>query len=319
MNILEKFLTIFQGDERDNDHAATQSGRITNKQILSELSAFFTDELEEMSVGKRMIYPMSFNVLLHPDDYEYVSPALMLAAPEFVAAFYGIIKSKRNKYPDFLPPATYWFLQFSACSLNEISNQQAILHVNKGHITTIASVFPAAIDINDNYIAEDNVNVSIRLNDTNVLRNINVNRNIKTGIDILAENTFRIKFDDSLNPDIKKIYGSLNSGLAKLCYSTGRKRITYTMIDDLIHISGNMECRKSSSILRIDSNKIIDSHVQIKYLRDQNMFKISVYAPVRLNGRELSVSSGGDVIWYNLANHSQIFINNDVSIDFSIV
>ena len=90
------------------------------------------------------------------------------------------------------------------------------------------------------------------------------------------------------------------------------------MKDNLVHISGRNESRKGDSFFIIDSDTIMDSHVQIKYVDSEKKFQIAAYGPVRLNSRKIDESIGRNVKWYDLANNSSIFINNEINVKFKI-
>ena len=50
--------------------ANTDNNTLTNKVILNELTQHFKNRLQSESVGQRMLYPMSFNILMDPQDYD---------------------------------------------------------------------------------------------------------------------------------------------------------------------------------------------------------------------------------------------------------
>lgn len=293
---------------------------LTNKRLLKELVDHFRWMLEEESVGQRMLYPMAFKILLAPEDYNSRKQSLPFVLPEVVAAFYAIIDEKKNEYPDYTPPSRYWYFQFLPSQIDTIQTEgNSHLTVRKGHITTVASLMTYDIR-SGNVSVDNNTRVSVKLDDSNVMNNVNINWDAIKAVDVIDEGTFIYNFDKSLNQDTRHIIESSNmaqvSGLAELSYSKGGKNYHYIMKDNLVHISGRNESRKGSSFFIIDSDTIMDSHVQIKYVDSEKKFQIAAYGPVRLNSRKIDESSGRDVKWYDLSNNSSIFINDEIKVRF---
>lgn len=320
MKFVKKLLDIFkgskEGDGFNNDH-------LTNKRLLEELTSHFKTMLNAESVGQRMLYPMSFNILMDPADYNDRRQSLPFVLPQVVSAFYGIIDDMRQEYPDYTPPAKYWYFQFSACRLETVQTEDsAPLVVRKGHITTVATLLTFDIKETNNVSVNNNTRVSIKLDDSNVMNDVNLNWNALKNLDVLSDGTFTYNFDNTLNRDTQYITDNSNmaevNGIAELSYSNGGRNYHYIMKDNLINISGKNEMRKGRSFFNLDSPNIKDSHVQIKYLPSEKRFQIAAYGPTRLNSRRITESSGGDVYWHDLANNSSIFINDEISVKFRI-
>ncbi len=315
-NLLDIFKGSKEGDGFNNDH-------LTNKRLLEELTSHFKTMLNAESVGQRMLYPMSFNILMDPADYNDRRQSLPFVLPQVVSAFYGIIDDMRQEYPDYTPPAKYWYFQFSACRLETVQTEDsAPLVVRKGHITTVATLLTFDIKETNNVSVNNNTRVSIKLDDSNVMTDVNLNWNALKNLDVLSDGTFTYNFDNTLNRDIQYITDNSNmaevNGIAELSYSNGGRNYHYIMKDILINISGKNEMRKGRSFFILDSPNIKDSHVQIKYLPSEKRFQIAAYGPTRLNSRRITESSGGDVYWHDLANNSSIFINDEISVKFRI-
>ena len=320
MKIVKKILDVFKGS-KDGD--ALNGDQLTNKRLLEELTSHFKIMLNAESVGQRMLYPMSFNILMDPTDYNNRRQSLPFVLPQVVSAFYGIIDDMRQEYPDYTPPAKYWYFQFSACQLGTIQTGDSTpLIVRKGHITTVATLLTFDIKEANNVSVNNNTRVSIKLDDSNVMNDVNVNWNAIKNLDVLSDGTFTYNFDNTLSRDTQRITDNSNmaevNGIAELSYSQGGRNYHFIMKDNLIHISGKNEMRKGRSFFILESSEIKDSHVQIKYLPFEKKFQIAAYGPTRLNSRKITESSGGDVYWHDLANNSSIFINNEISVKFEI-
>lgn len=340
--IFEKFLNVFSGDSGNNEdnnrandtanidnnnnignNPVTKTDRLTNQRLLEELTAHFKAMLLEESVGQRMLYPMSFNILLDPSDYNDRKQSLPFVLPEVVASFYGIIDNMRDKFPNFDPPAKYWYFQFSACQLNEVQTDSSTpLIVRKGHLTTVATLFTLNIKEVSNVSVEDNLRVSIKLDDSNVMNDVNINWSAIKSLDILSEGTFTYNFDETLSRNTQQIAEKSNVaevvGLAKLSYSKNGRNIHYEMRDNLIHISGSNDSRNGRSFFKLESDTIVNSHVQIRYIPAEKRFQLAAFGPARLNSHEVAISNGGAIFWHDLADKSRIFINDEIAVSFNI-
>lgn len=302
-----------------------QEDELSNKVLLAELVGHFKDQIDRLSVGERMLYPMSFNVLLHQDDYLVVKDSFPFILPEVVKEFYKVIKSMKKTYPDYTPVAKDWVFQFSSCQLNDVSLADGnMVVINKGHITTLASLM--AVDLRQrNTSVSANTRISIKVQDSNVMRDVNVNWDAISKIDIIGENYFRCKFDPNLNArSVSMEAGDITSvndikSLAVLSYAKDGKNYTFKMIDNQIDISGPQGRDDSSSVFRIEQSGLLAPHVQIKCLPESKKFQIASYGKTRLSGRELEISQPGMAKWFPLANNSKIFLNDEISVKFEII
>lgn len=321
MKLVKNFLDRFKVSK---DGVSLNPEKLTNKRLLEELTSNFKSMLEEESVGQRMLYPMSFNILMDPADYNDRRQSLCFVLPQVVLAFHGIIDDMLQKYPDYTPPAEYWHFQFSTCRLGTISiDDTTSIEIKRGNIKTIATLWTYDCGDNENNVSvENNIRISIKLQNSNVYSTFNVNKAAITNMDILGDGIFKCKFDNTLSKDVKRITDNFNfaevNGIAELSYSRGGRNYHFIMKDNLIHISGKNEMRKGRSFFILESSEIKDSHVQIKYLPSEKKFQIAAYGPTRLNSRKITESSGGHVHWRDLANNSSIFINDEISVKFEI-
>ncbi|MBR6018137.1 MAG: hypothetical protein IK073_05910 [Paludibacteraceae bacterium] len=311
--------------EQDNQPQKPTGSKITNQVLLHELVAHFEDRIEELSVGKRLLYPMSFNILMHPDDYNRTKESLPFVLPEVVAAFYGVIRRKAKDYSagvNYAPPATYWFFQFSACQIGtNVEGKEDF--IKQGEIVTTGSL--TTFDIfraqRGNMRTEANVHLSVKCQNSNTNDN-NINMDALLGMEILSEGSYTFPFDKSLNEDSSRI--SMKSeaerkGWAELRWAAANGGYNvYEMMDTYIDISGSAETRQTRNILRIESDAVSVSHVQIKYDQATQTFSLAAYAKTRLNSREVPLSSGGAPQWIMLPKkNSKIFLNDTVSVEFN--
>ena len=312
--------------EPDNKKQKQKTSKVTNKILLKELVDHFNDQIEELSVGRRLLYPMSFNILMHPDDYNTTKESLPFVLPEVVSAFYGSIKEKCKAYyngVNFAPPATYWFFQFSACQVKAKDGEEDF--IKRGEIVTTGNL--TTFDIHKaqqgGVRSEANVHLSVKCQNSNTNDN-NINMDALLGMDIISEGSYTFNFDKTLNEDATLISAANDKqrkGWATLRWAaedgSGNFKV-YDMFDAYIEISGKTETRTTSNIVIIKSDAVIRQHVLIKYDQTTQTFLLAAFAKTRLNSREVPLSTVGAPQWVTLAKfNSHIFLNDSIQIEFN--
>ena len=309
--------SIMEAFKVDNGSSKnTKAGKLTNKLLYSELIEHFSMELDELSVGEKMLYPMSFDVLMHPDDYGSRKESLPFVLPEVISQFYKIIDVRKDDYPNFIPAAEYWFFQFSACELKEVDGKYGEIRIiEKGKISTVARY--TTLNTVANTTTETNTRFSIKPQNSAPSGNNNINMAAISNLEFRGSTAYSFPFNKNLKAIIEDIMANIK-GLATLTYSHGAESAHHPMMDNLIHISGNEETRNGRFIFKLASDQVINSHVQIRYLPDEKKFQIAAFGETRLSGRKLELSNGGTLKWYYLPNNSQIFMNGAVAVEFKI-
>lgn len=305
------------------DRKKTGPSKITNKILLNELVDHFEQSIDELSVGRRLLYPMSFNILMHPDDYNLTKESFPFVLPEVISCFYASIKKEMNKYRDgvnYAPPATYWFFQFSACKFGEEDGQEKLIQRGKVITTGSLTTFDIQKAQSGDVRSEANIQLSVKCQNSNVNDN-NINMDMLLGMDILSEGTYKFNFDKNMNEDTNVINAASTNqekGWATLRWSEGNNNMTYTMLDTYIDISGSAEKRTTRNICPVKSDAVVVSHVQIRYDQVTQTFQLAAFAKTRLNSREVPLSMGGTPNWVNLPKfNSRLFLNDAVSIEFN--
>ncbi len=320
MGILKKALEKLRPDT-DKGSGKTDSGqgrsKVTNKILYNELIEHFKVDMEELSVGRRILYPMSFNILLHPSDYDRVGESLPFILPEVVAGFYAAIKAKKASMQesDATPPATYWFFQFASSKVKTEDDQESF--IKPGEIVTVGRLVTFDIKAQKGMRTE-NLGLSIKCQNSNVNQN-NINQEALLGMEILTNNAFMFNFDKNMSEKLGDIQSSQrggNNALATLTYSDGTTNVHLKMLDDLVILSGPQETRNMENIMIINSEAVEVGHVQIRYVKEANKFQLCAYSKTRLNMREVPLSVGGVPIWKDMSFNSDIFLNDEVNVKF---
>lgn len=295
-----------------------EKSKVTNKTLYKELIEHFEADMEELSVGWRILYPMSFNILLHPDDYGRIGESLPFILPEVISGFYGAIKAKSSSIPDSdaTPPATYWFFQFASSSVKTEDELESF--IIPGEIVTVGHLTTFDIKKAQQGSRTENLRLSVKCQNSNVNQN-NINQEALLGMEILTNNAYTFNFDKSMSQKLSDIQSSRRNGdnaLASLSYSDGPSIVHLNMLDELVILSGPKEKRNMDNILIINSEAVDVGHVQIRYVKETNKFQLCAYSKIRLNMREVPISVGGTPIWKDMAYNSDIFLNDEVNVKF---
>lgn len=292
--------------------------KVTNQTLYKELISHFKTDMEELSVGRRILYPMSFNILLYPDDYDRVGESLPFILPEVIAGFYAAIKSKRDSIldSDATPPATYWFFQFASSSVKTEDKQESF--IIPGEIVTVGHLTTFDIKKAQEGTTTENVRLSVKCQNSDVNKN-NINKDALLGMEILTNNAYTFNFDKSMSEKLSDIQSSQRGGdnaLATLTYSDGSTNVHLDMLDELVILSGPKDTRKMGNIMIIKNEAVEVGHVQIRYVRETNRFQLCAYSRTRLNMRDVPLSVGGTPIWKDMSFNSTILLNDVVNIEF---
>lgn len=321
MHIIKKILEKLRPESEDGKGEANEDkakSKVTNKTLYKELIEHFETEMEELSVGRRVLYPMSFNILLYPDDFDRVGESLPFILPEVIAGFYAAIKTKKASMPesDATPPATYWFFQFASSRVKTENDQESF--IKPGEIVTIGHLVTFDIKKAQQGKRMENTRLSVKCQNSNVNQN-NINQEALLGMEILTNNAYTFKFDKGMSEKLSDIQSTQRGGdnvLAVLSYSDGPDIVQLSMLDEWVILSGSKETRNAENILVINSEAVDVGHVQIRYVKEMNKFQLCAYSKTRLNTREVPLSVGGTPIWRDMSYHSEIFLNDEVNVKF---
>lgn len=295
---------------------------LSNQKLLDDLLLLFKDTLTKESVGSTMLFPMYFDILMHPDDYKDRKDALAIVLPEFVSAFMHVIEENREKFPNVRNVSTKWVFQFSPCRVNGSLTLEdgRIIKIERGKLIKSARLFyreDKGVDVQ----VESNVKVSVKCDNSDVLNIAYLNFEALKSVDIMEDGLYMYSFDNGKSLDVKQEIKrdtvSNTMHIATLTYTYQGQRIHYLMKDDSISISGKKDKRNSRMVFKIENDNLLNDHVQIKYDKNENEFYLCAFGKTKLNQRSLELSAGGDVTWVKLADKSSIFMNDEIKVEFT--
>ena len=302
--------------------------RVTIGYIKKKLGKMFKQEMDWESDDdtSELIFPTSFHIMMHPDDYQARIAFFERWGPIILARIYSIIRRKKQwvefkhkvmehfgkKYPDvkYTPTDARWCIQFAPVGTGD--------NLGRGEINPILSyTIPFKIENVQNsprIVHDPNSTLMTRDPKTKELKELALDSS-----QILGEGISIYMFDNSLqkNPSaISDMYSDTkNSNKRKELATLRWDNLEWTMRDTYIEISGAEETRNDTHILKIDSDKVNRTHAAIRY--QDNMFQLAAWGTTMLNQRFVELSTDtSDVKWVKLPNNSTIVLNNIKVIKF---
>lgn len=319
MEIVKKIIEMFSPDDPQSDRQEADRLKkkgLTNQMILEELKKHFERDLMDRSVGDRMLYPMSFNIILHQDDFNARHEDFPFIVPEVVKSFYAIIREQKETYADYTHPANYWNFHFVPCEMETVNFGNMEKEVSGGHVLIWATLFDE-LDRSHTEVSAD-INVSVCSDQSNVIDRININRDALPRLDMLSDRHFKIGFNPSLTYDVRdqRAMGTNPEQLrAIVSYHANNKKYSFTMTGDSMRISGRSDQRKDRDIFRLESDLVKETHAEIRYFPDAGRFRLVAFGPAIVDEEEVPVSSGGKLQWTDLSRKSQIILE-DIFLEF---
>ena len=300
---------------------------LTAQELLDDIFAIFQERLKEETTSEFLLFPTCFYIYLHQADYDKRKEAFGHTVKGVVNLFHKDIRKKMTTYPDYIPHATHWRIQFllfrEGMIVEDDGNEIKAKQKEPFIISTIYST-----NFSEGYFGSENFVMTTRNRASLTKVNYNVNRDALMGIE-QEGNCFTVKFDQSFAKITNDIYSdnksqnSADRAKAVLVITGGKflgvddGKDKYFMTSNELHISGKNDNRTSVTILNIDSDRVLNPHVLIKYFTDDDGFKLAAFGPVRCNEIKTPVSAGDRIVWVNLYNNSDIFINDEININFT--
>ncbi|OJU40765.1 MAG: hypothetical protein BGN96_02670 [Bacteroidales bacterium 45-6] len=326
MKFKDKLLKLFVTGGSEPSVAASEADTINRQQLLDQICNHFQTRFKEETTSEGMLFPTSFCIYLHEKDYTKQEQTFSFTAREAVNRFHRHIRAQLTNYPNYVPHSTYWLFQFSKFSEGNILDN--IPSIKVGEPITISSIF--ATDFANNGIGNEmNIRATMHNKRSDRMEELNINRDAFLGMEMDAKDRFRFDFNKHFDKimESSKENSSHPSGitLATLKCDTnfigtdGREGNLFHITTEFVEISGKNDLRKMPNILRVNSDELKDSHLQIKYMPAEKRFKLAAFEEwVLLNERNVPKSSGGNILWVDLPNNSSIFLNGRIQINFTI-
>lgn len=288
--------------------------------IHNEIINCFNSSILDLSIGERMLYATSFNILLHPQDYKDIEQTFLFLVKEVAKQLEKIIDKQKlkKKYSDFEAPSKNWFFQFSPCQELVISeNGEDRTIIERGHPYIMGSLY--SITLGGNIKEANKLKMSIKPKNSDTYASFDINPNAFRGIDPLGTGIFTVKIKNDLQPQSEMLVSSSTEIYAELKFNQGAKTYTFQMMDKEIIIAKKSEGNTGkTNILQIDDPNVIEGHARIKFDAGTKTFSIAAFDYVRVDETKVPVSSGGNINWLQLSEKANILIGSSSSLPVTL-
>ncbi len=295
-------------------------GEVTIGYIKKTLGDKFKHEmdLESDDETSELIFPTMFIIFMHPDDFQARIPFFERWGPIILSKIYSLIRKKKRcvefrhkvlehfgkRYPSvkYTPTDARWCIQFTVDGT-----------VPKGEIKIDMSyTIPFKVEIADNaprVVKDPDATIKTRNPRTSRLEEQNMG-----DIQVLGEGIRLYPFDKMLQEDPDKISELIPEKKKELALLQW-ENLEWPMREPYIMISGKSDPRNGSNILKINSDKVQETHVAIQH--KETGFQLAAWGPTMLNERHVELSErNAHINWVRLIPKSTIVLNNDVVIKF---
>ena len=209
-----------------------------------------------------------------------------------------------HRYPKvkYTPTDARWCVQFTVDGT-----------VPKGEIKIDMSyTIPFKVEIADNaprVVKDPDATIKTRNPRTSRLEEQNMG-----DIQVLGEGIRLYPFDKMLQEDPDKISELIPEKKKELALLQW-ENLEWPMREPYIMISGKSDPRNGSNILKINSDKVQETHVAMQH--KETGFQLAAWGPTMLNERHVELSErNAHINWVRLIPKSTIVLNNEVVIKF---
>lgn len=313
------------GDGLENDKSSVETSIMT---LMTQVEEEFEKGMKLYSWKQIIQFPMVFDILLCPQDYELFKQAIPGILPQLISDFYGIIKKRRDQISGSVvsPTNKYWQFRYSACQFTGEAEDE--IEIMPGQIITKTMLF--SDDIRTIPLSgggdgrETQTRTSVRSSRSSITGKA-INLEILRGGTMLANRVIIFDFDHELNQELKTIKGrSPQKSLASLTWKSDvdsrKSSQPFLMKENTLIISGPKDVRDNpSGIMKINMNQVETDHVHIRYSETENTFQVCAFADgVRVDEVLVPVSKSQNSDWKPLKKESEIIIRDSVTVFFMV-
>lgn len=312
------------GKEIVIDNGAFQA--LSRKDLLNGLEWSFKRKMATLTTKKGLLFDTSFYIYMNEEDYNDQEQSFGFTVKEAVNLFHEIIVKKRSQYPDYKPHASYWEFQFVPFKKGDILEAAGndMMEIPRGKVSIISFLLPTKGKDATAATGPQKATVTVCGKDSLTPSNMALNSDALKDITILARDRFQVDFnnfrqleDDALNDEQRQATGqdaraTITIVGAKFLLPSGPADAIYMNSDNLT-ISGRGGIADTTGgipVVRIDSDKVMDNQLRLRYNPDSHKLYMMSQSEVRLH--EKPVAAGVEKEVYN---HSRILIVGDIQLE----
>ncbi len=322
-NILEKF-TVKK--KQPNGTVMPPDDNLDRQQLLDAIFNHFKLRFKEETTKRSMLFPTSFMIKLQPEDFERRKQGFLQTAQDVVDEINEFCRYKLELYPNYRTHSPFMEFKYAPISVDDIIDGAEKEQENNERVIVISTIYPSK-HTGSNLQHEDNPIATCTGNKKNNLELIYINKDAYMRMQNDAKYVYTYELDKEFKKQVK-IENTDRINHIAIAFLTnrneifldndGRKDNKIAITENLITITNRNDSRQGIQFVKLNTDDIIVGHVQIRYLSVEEKFQIAAFAKTRLTGKLLDLSEGGTIKWYDLANKSQIFMNDTEAVEFKI-
>lgn len=304
---------------------------LTRQELLDRIYGHFMVRMEQETTTEGLLFPTNFCVYMNEGDYDAAEDTFAYTAKEVAAKMEREVVRRQQKYPSYRPHARFWQFQFVRFGAdNAMPDVDGLATTLEPKQLFVASTIHAEQSVQEQPMQEHVVG-TMHVKDSLSVSRLAINMNALPGVDMRAKDCIRIDFMSSVNhgaaptnawggagaPVVRQNGGDgcvakLRVSQSAFLVNDSRSQVFYMQGTNLL-ISGrsDSEGRGGLQIARLDTDRVLNPHVEIEYQAWQKEFRLRATGDVVLN--EVVLARGA---WVVLPNRSAIVLGGEIQIDF---
>ncbi len=288
--------------------ATNTAASVTPNDVYKYIARKFTESIEQLSFGGRVVFYHEYIIAFNPDDYkefmENKKGIFGLIVHESVKKFYELLKSHRAAGRIVEPSSSKWVFRF-------VSHHQYA----KGDIGFIGKLLPGATQ------KQENLRVTFIPRQTGIAQTSDISEDILKGFTFYSEGYYEVPYTEDLVYNERKAGQQTGSVLARFeailpDKAYAGKKLEYFMKDEEIVVTGKEDKRDASNIFRIPSEWVNTPHLRIRFSKDEGAFFLASFGEKTvLNEKEVRASNTENPSWTELPVNSRLVLNGIIGIN----
>lgn len=287
-------------------HQASRSG-ITPHRIYEYILVKFGESVEALSFANRIVFYHEYIIVLNIEDFRDLSEnkkgIFGMLSEEAVKAFTAALQDFSQKGKTVQGAAKNWVFRF-------------VSHPNyePGDIGFIGKLLPGASQ------QKENLRVTFIPRQTGVAETSDMHPDMLSAFHYYSEGYYELPFTP-INAEITP-GGVRNSGnLARLEFilpdkAYSGKKLEFIMKDEEVLVTGAIDTRQESNIIRIPSEWIDTPHLKLRYNRQEDQFYIASFGEKTVvNEKEIQQSDAQFPSWIPIPLNSRIILNGIIGVN----
>lgn len=335
--MLSKLKKIFLGEDHTPASAPAVSANdsMTRGEFIDLIVDNFRNELNRQTTRRGLLFPTSFTVLMHQDDYAAQSEAFPMSVQEIIQGFNEVVSEFLPRYPSYRAHAYNWFLHFICIGNDvELPEDMGVSAPGPGDPVVLMKLYSTDPSVQDSTAGAGRQVTTVRTKNSQITLPNGLNMAAFPGVVTINRDQFRIPIVNftsvgrtggeagtpsrpiNENPTTAPIGPRLKAVLGHMLMADGTEISSFRMHPSGVEIHGQSAPPHATSegrAVRVNVPGLLSPHAVIKQ-EANGRYSITAYGPIRLNER---LFEGDATKRYELYNNSTIMLADSVQLVFT--